>query len=86
MSGDIVSSEEKIIIELLYKRFRCVLLSRSECSLAISRSVSSLDRDRKNGVGIPYIQESRANIYYSIVDIAKFISTKKIKTFSINDL
>jgi len=74
--------EEKLIAELLYKKFGCVLLSKSECSRAIGRSISSLDRDRKNSCGIPYIQENKSNVYYSITDIAKYMSDRKIKTAS----
>jgi hypothetical protein len=77
-------NEEKVIVELLYKKFGCVLLSKSECSRAIGRSISSLDRDRKNGCGIPYLQENRSNVYYSITDIAKYMSDRKIKTVSID--
>ena len=75
-----ITNEEKLIAEMLYKRFGCILLSKSECSRAIGRSISSLDRDRKSGCGIPYIQENNSNVYYSITDIAKFIAPKKIKT------
>jgi len=77
-----MSSEEKTIFEILYSKYKKLLLSKKECAFEINRSCSSLDRDRKSGIGIQYIKESNGNIYYPLTEIVKFISHSQTKTFS----
>lgn len=71
---------EKIIFEVLYTKYKKLLLSKKECSLEINRSCSSLDRDRKDGFGMQYIKQSNGNIYYPLTEIARYIICSQIKT------
>ena len=75
-----MKDEEKMIFELLYKKYKTLLLGKKECSRELNRSISSLDRDRKNAVGLQYIKESNGNVYYPITEIAKYILKSQIKT------
>ncbi len=73
-------NDEKMIFELLYSKYKTLLLCKKECSREVNRSISSLDRDRKNAVGMQYIQEKNGNVYYPITEIVKFILRSQIKT------
>ena len=73
-------NEEKMIFEVLYNKYKTLLLCKKECSREVNRSISSLDRDRKNAIGMQYIQENNGNVYYPITEIAKFILKSQIKT------
>jgi hypothetical protein len=77
-----MTTDEKMIFELLYKKHKKLLLSKKECAFEINRSCSSLDRDRKSSVGMQYIKESNGNVYYPLTEIVKFIFSSQIKTFS----
>ncbi len=72
--------EEKMIFELLYNKYKTLLLGKKECSCEVNRSISSLDRDRKNATGMQYIQENNGNVYYPITEIVKFILNSQTKT------
>jgi len=73
-------NEEKMIFELLYNKYKTLLLDKKACSREVNRSISSLDRDRKNAIGMQYIQENSGNVYYPITEIVKFILNSQIKT------
>ncbi len=75
-----MSSEEKTIIELLHNKHKKILLSKKETAHEVSRSCSSLDRDRKAAVGMQYIKTGDGNIYYPISEIASFIVRSMTKT------
>ena len=49
-----MTTDEKMIFELLYKKHKKLLLSKKECAFEINRSCSSLDRDRKSSVGMQF--------------------------------
>ncbi len=72
--------DEKLIFDTLYNKYKKLLLSKKECALEINRSCSSLDRDRKSAVGLQYIKEQNGNVYYSLIEIAKYIFSSQIKT------
>jgi hypothetical protein len=70
------------LLSLLNQKFDGkILLSKSECASVLNCSVSSLDRQKKLGVGVEYIQETpRSNVFYSIDSIANHIINSKKKT------
>jgi len=76
-----MSSEEKMMFEVLYNKYKKLLLSKKECAYEINRSCSSLDRDRKQAIGLQYIKEKNGNVYYPLVEIVKYIFSSQIKTF-----
>ncbi len=75
-----MTAEEKLMFDALYSKYKKLLLSKKECALEINRSCSSLDRDRKNAVGLEYIKNSNGNVYYPLTEIVKYIYSSKIKT------
>ena len=75
-----MTSEEKLMFEALYNRYKKLLLSKKECAFEINRSCSSLDRDRKNAVGLQYIKNKNGNVYYPLTEIVKYIFNSQIKT------
>lgn len=77
-----MTTDEKMIFEMLYNKYKKLLLSKKECAFEINRSCSSLDRDRKNSIGMQYIKEENGNVYYPITEIVKFIFASQKKTFS----
>ena len=77
-----MTAEEKMVFDVLYTKYRKLLLSKKECAFEVNRSCSSLDRDRKASVGMQYIKESNGNVYYPLTEIVKFIFASQTKTFS----
>ena len=75
-----MSGEEKLMFDVLYSKYKKLLLSKKECAFEVNRSCSSLDRDRKNAIGMQYIKERNGNVYYPITEIVKFIFSSQIKT------
>jgi hypothetical protein len=73
--------DEKVIFEVLYTKYKKLLLSKKECSVEVNRSSSSLDRDRRSAVGMQYIKQSNGNVYYPLSEIAKYIVCSQVKTF-----
>lgn len=70
------------IVDLLFKTYKCVLLSKKQCAWVTNQSVSNLDRDRLAGRGIQFLQQTpTSNVYYSIYDIAEYIYKSKIQTY-----
>lgn len=76
--------EIKELSNLLFSRFNSLTLTTEQTSQATNRSVMSLQRDRREAVGIPYTKLGRNSgsdkALYNVMDIAKFIVTNKIKT------
>ena len=72
--------DEKILTSLLYDKYKKLLLSKKECACELNRSCSSLDRDRKQAIGVRYIKQGDGNVYYPIAEIAKHIASSMIQT------
>lgn len=68
-----MSNEEKILISLIYEKYNKMTLSKKECSEVVGRSCSSLDRDRRQGIGIVAQHEENGNIYYPIQNIVSWM-------------
>jgi len=68
-----MTTDEKMMFEVLYNKYKKLLLSKKECAYEINRSCSSLDRDRKSAIGLQYIKENRGNVYYPLTEIVKYI-------------
>ena len=75
-----MTTDEKMMFEVLYSKYKKLLLSKKECSFEINRSCSSLDRDRKQAIGLQYIKENNGNVYYPLTEIVRFIFSSQIKT------
>ena len=74
--------EEQIRIEnMLFLKFGQIQLSKQITAKLMGFSASKLDKLRGMGLCIPYSKETEtSNVMYSITDIAKYLSEKKIKT------
>jgi len=75
-----MTTDEKMMFEVLYTKYKKLLLSKKECAFEINRSCSSLDRDRKQAIGLQYIKENNGNVYYPLTEIVRFIFSSQIKT------
>ena len=75
-----MTTDEKMMFEVLYNKYKKLLLSKKECAFEINRSCSSLDRDRKQAIGLQYIKENNGNVYYPLTEIVRFIFSSQIKT------
>lgn len=76
-----MTTDEKMMFEVLYNKYKKLLLSKKECAFEINRSCLSLDRDRKQAKGLQYIKEKNGNVYYPLTEIVKFVFASQIKTF-----
>lgn len=76
-----MTTDEKMMFDVLYNKYKKLLLSKKECAFEINRSCSSLDRDRKQAIGLQYIKEKNGNVYYPLTEIVKFVFTSQVKTF-----
>lgn len=75
-----MSSDEKVIFDSLYSKYSKMLLSKKECGRELSKSVATLDRERKLALGVQYIKSGQGNIYYPLLEIARYIISQQIKT------
>ena len=67
-----MSSEEKIVFEILYKKHNKMALSKKEMSQESGLSISTLDRLRKNGLGCSYLKKGQGDIFYPLSELAKY--------------
>lgn len=69
------------VIELLYREYKSLTLSRKECAKALGVSMATLDRWRVQPIPYgPKVQTnangSKTAVLYSIVEIAEFLISK----------
>ena len=68
---------ENVILNMLLNKYNKLMLSKKECANELGVSISTLDRMRKEGIGLLPISNKLGNcVYYSIEEIAKFLSNK----------
>lgn len=67
-----MSSDEKVLFEVLYTKYRKIALSKKEMSQESGLSVSTLDRLRKNGLGCSFIKKGQGDIFYPLTELAKY--------------
>jgi len=75
-----MNADVKIIYDSLYSKYNKLLLSKKECSQELNKSVATLDRERRLSVGLQYIKNGQGNIYYPLLEIARYIIRQQIKT------
>jgi len=75
-----MSSDEKVLFETLYAKYKKIALSKKEMSGESGVSISTLDRLRKNGLGCGYIKKGHGDIFYPLTELAKYY-TNTIQTF-----
>lgn len=71
------------LVRILVEVFQCFELSRGQCAKALGRSISTIDRLRKKGMGPQYKKnEESANgtVKYPIHQVAKYILDNNLKT------
>ena len=75
-----MSSDEKVLFETLYAKYRKIAISKKEMSQESGISVSTLDRLRKNGLGCSYIKKGQGDIFYPLTELAKYY-TQVVQTY-----
>jgi len=75
-----MSNDEKVLFEVLYAKHKKVAISKKEMSLETGQSVSTLDRLRKNGLGCSYIKKGQGDIFYPLIELAKYY-TQVVQTY-----
>ncbi len=73
--------DEKLVFETLYGKYKRMLISKKECAYELGMSCSTLDRARKEGLGVQYIKEKNGNVHYPRIELAKYIISQQIRTF-----
>lgn len=76
--------ESKELANLLFLKYGSLTLNTIQTAEATNRSKISLERDRRNASGIPYTKlganAGSDKALYSVMDIAKYVVSKKVKT------
>lgn len=75
-----MSDEEKTVFETLYSKYKKVAISKKEMSRETGLSISSLDRLRRSGLGCAYIKQGQGDVFYTLIDLAKYYCQSTIKT------
>ena len=75
-----MTSDERVLFETLYSKYRKVAISKKEMSLETGQSVSTLDRLRKSGLGCAYKKERNGDIFYPLTELAKYY-TQVVQTY-----
>lgn len=75
-----MSSDEKILFDTLYGKYKKVAISKKAMSQECGISVSTLDRLRKQGLGCSYIKKGNGDIFYPLTELAKYY-TKVVQTY-----
>ncbi len=75
-----MSSDERVLFEVLYAKHNKVALSKKEMSQETGQSISTLDRLRKLGVGCAYIKKGNGDIFYPLTELAKYY-TQVVQTY-----
>jgi hypothetical protein len=75
-----MNHEEKIIFDTLYAKHKKVAISKKEMSLETGQSISTLDRLRRQGLGCGYIKQGKGDIFYPLLELAKYYTQAIIKT------
>lgn len=87
MQNDLIfNRDEHLIAFMLFLVTKQIVLSPRVTSIFIQRSEKSLEKDRANCSGLPYVklgaQSGSDRVYYSVTDIAHHIVSRKVKTIS----
>jgi predicted NAD-dependent protein-ADP-ribosyltransferase YbiA (DUF1768 family) len=75
-----MEAEEKIVFDALYSKHGKMAISKKEMSLETGQSISTLDRLRKQGLGCGYIKQGKGDIFYPLLELAKYYTQAIIKT------
>lgn len=75
-----MSNEQKLIFETLYAKYKKIALSKKEMAGETGLSISTLDRLRKAGLGCSYIKQGNGDIFYPLLECAKYYCESTIKT------
>lgn len=74
-----MSSDEKVLFETLYSKYKKIAISKKEMSLETGQSISTLDRLRKSSLGCAYIKKGNGDIFYPLTELAKYY-TRVVQT------
>jgi len=81
--NDIESQKEKLY-EYLYKKYKRVTISKTEMSIELGISNSTLDLYITKGCGLPNYKKlgkaKNAKVVFNLIDVADFL-TQTIKTY-----
>jgi len=72
--------EAKVVFETLYSKYKKIALSKKEMSKETGQSISTFDRLRKSGHGCSYIKQGNGDIFYPLIELAKYYVNATIKT------
>lgn len=78
-----MKQEVNELVRILAEVFQCFELSRGQCAKALGRSISTIDRMRKKGIGPKYKKNEESmngTIKYPINQVAKYILANNLKT------
>lgn len=80
---DLIHTEVNLLAYLLFITTGSLMISTKEASVFTTRSEISLERDRAEGIGIPYTKLGKGNgsdrVLYNVYDVSKYIVSRKVK-------
>jgi len=76
-----MSDLEKQLFKTLYEEYGSMTVSKKQAAIILGCSTSSLDSDRRECRGIPYLQKtSVSNVSYTLHDLVKHLINDTVKT------
>jgi hypothetical protein len=76
----VMNSDERVVFETLYAKHKKIALCKKEMASETGLSISTLDRLRKNGLGCGYIKMDKGDVFYPLIELAKFYCSSVIQT------
>ena len=74
------NSLQKDMFQMLFSKYGTMNLSKKQCSEVTGKSISKLESDKRDGIGIEYKQETAvANVYYPLHCIVEFLTNNNSK-------
>ena len=75
-----MDSLKKDLLNTLYSKYGSMIVGKKQASEIIGRSRASMDNDRYQGIGIPYLQSREgATVKYALHELVTYIVDSSIK-------
>ena len=75
-----LNNEVKAMMSVIYDNLQTMNLSKQQAAKILGCSTQTLDRQRNDGIGVPYSQTGSSNVKYSLVDVCQHIVNNRTKT------
>lgn len=68
------------LLHTLYEKYGSMVVGKKEASEILGRSRASMDNDRRQGIGVPYIQNKEgATVKYALHELVNYLLNSSVK-------